>query len=403
MNARGIADSGPVDLLLCCLSTHADSCLSNKVDQSTSDDWQEVVDLADRSSLAPLLFKRLKENDARARVPADAWERLRLAYFRNAQRNTRGYHWLRPVLRRLRSSGIPVITLKGAFLAESIYGDFALRPMCDFDLMVPRAQLTRTRLILLDMGLVSHEDESIESRLSKHIPVLADSNLVVEIHWTIATPSGPVRADTAGLWNRARPSRIAGVEVLTLSPEDLLLHLCVHLACQHGLVIPKAVCDIAETIRRYRNEMNWSEVADRARRWRAAKYVGLTLHLAVGMLGAEVPDDILERLVPGGIHPRLLDAAKQAVLTGTSVRGTPPFGDELRQARERIFLPRDEMAKRYPASSESRHIYPYYALRLRDAGRSFGSRVVRQSLALVRRRERSGISALVKWLRPARP
>ncbi|UCG42939.1 MAG: nucleotidyltransferase family protein [candidate division WOR-3 bacterium] len=403
MNANGFADSGPVDLLLCCLSARADSLQSQKVQQSTADDWHEVVDLAARASLAPLLFKRLKECDARARVPADAWEQLRLAYFRSAHTNASGYHRLRPVLRRLRNSGIPVIALKGAFLAESVYGDIALRPMCDFDLMVPRAQLTRTRLILLDMGFAPQEGEEVETRRSKHIPPLADSNLIVEIHWTIATPSGPVRADTAGLWNRARPSSVAGVDVLTLSPEDFLLHLCVHFGCQHGLGIPKAVCDISETIRRFRSEIDWSQVANRARQWHAPKYVGLTLHLAVGMLGTEVPNSILERLVPGGIDQRLFDAAKEAVLTGTSVREAAPFGDELRQARERIFLSRDEMAKRYPASRESRHLYPYYALRLRDAGRSFGSRIAKQSLALVRSRERGGISALVKWLRPARP
>ena len=402
MNASALRDPGPVDLLLCCLSDRAGSCLSNESYRSTPEDWHGVAELAVNTDLAPLLFRRLKQNDARARVPADAWEQLRLGYFHNALLNTSRYHKLNPILRRLRNSGIPVIALKGAFLAESVYGDIALRPMCDFDLMVPRDQLTRTQLLLLETGFVSREDESAESCRSKHIPTLANRDLNLEIHWTIATPTGPVRVDTSGLWNRARRATVADVEVLTLSPEDLLLHLCVHLGCQHGLAIPKAVCDIAETARRFRDDMDWTEVADRAHEWHAQRYVGLTLHLAVGMLDVEVPDDVLERLVPGGIDPRLLGAAKQAVLTGTSVREAASLGDEVREARERVFLPRDEMAIRYPASREARHLYLYYAFRLRDVSRAIRSYALRRTLPLLRDRHRSARSALVKWLKPER-
>ena len=99
---------------------------------------------------------------------------------------------------------------------------------------------------------------------------------------------------------------------------------------------------------------------------------------------------------------RILEAAKRAVLSGTSVQEAVTLIDDVKLARGRIFLNRDEMAKMYPASRESRFLLPYYALRIRDAGRSVRLRFAKQSMALIRNRGGGARSALVRWLRPER-
>jgi hypothetical protein len=366
--------------------------------------------LAVNHGLAPLLFKRLKESDARAGVPADAWERLRLAYFASACRNMRLYRELRTVLRCLRSSGIKVIVLKGAYLAEAVYGDVALRPMCDVDLMVPRAELPRAQAVLLDIGGVHEQSEDIESRCRTrfHLPQVVIRDLAIELHWTIVFPTGSVTVDSTGLWDRARPATIAGVEVLALSPEDLLLHLCLHFCYLHRLAGLRPFYDIAETIHRFRGEMDWPQVAHSAREWRASRYVGLTLHLAGSVLGTGVPDDVLERLVPGGLDQRILETARQFVLAQTDYRqwmplsdalGAKSLGDKVKLPWKRVFLSRDEMAAIYPASRDSRHLYFYYALRLRDAIRSFGAHTLRRGLPVIRSRGQDRNVSLVNWLR----
>ena len=375
-----------------------------------SADWNEVADMAVEHGLAPLLFKRLKESDARAGVPAEVWERLRLAYFASAGRNMRLYRELRPVLQCLRSSGIPVIVLKGAFLAEAVYGDVALRPMRDVDLMVPRAESPRAQAILLDMGRAHQQPEDIESffRERHHLPPAVIRDLAIELHWTIASPTGPVKMDAAGLWDRAYPATVAGVEVLALSPEDLLLHLCLHFGYQHRLTGLKSLCDVAETIHRFRGEMDWAQVAHLAREWGAARYVGLTLHLARSLLDAGVPDDVLERLVPGGLDQRVLETARQSVLAQTGygpwtpffdLRGARSLGDKVKLFRKRVFLSRDEMAAIYPASRDSRHLYLYYALRLKDVMRVFWSHNLRRGLPMIRSRGQDRNVSLVNWLK----
>lgn len=420
-------------------------------------DWNEVVDLAIREHVDPLLYRRLKEADARDCVPADVWKRLRRAYFTSGDRNARLFRELRAVLERLHGSGIPVIVLKGAYLAEAVYGDVALRRMCDSDLLVPQADLARAEAVLLGMGGAQHRpsrnrigsspprhrdpdevrsqkpdvrmqksgvrslgdlggsspvaqqplDMDSDCRTTKHALPVFIGELAVELHWTIVSPTGPVRVDAAGFWNRARPALVAGVKVLSLSPEDLLLHLCLHFCYENGCVGLRYLCDIAETLRHFGSGLDWPQVVERAREWGATRHAGLALRLAGDRLDAAVPDDILKRLVPGGIDQRVLAAADEALLTQTArhhweslfrAQGARSTGEKARFLKERVFLSRDEMAAKYPASRGSRFFYFYYALRLRDGLRAYSFHALRRARLMMQKRRRERHAALYNWL-----
>jgi len=383
------------------------------------------VGVAVAVGVAPLLFKRLKTSGTLTRVPVEFRERLRLAFFGTAARNRRFYQELGLVLQRLRSAGIPAVVLKGAYLAEAAYGDAGLRPMSDVDIMVPRADLSRAHAVLLEMGGVPAEqsnqaaagpgarDDDIDPlcRKKHHLPQLVVQGLPVEIHWNIVSPTGPVSVDAAGLWSRARPARVAGVDALALSPEDQLLHLCLHFGYEHRLEGLRAFCDIAETIHRFRGEADWAQFAERAREWGASRYVGLTLLLAQSLLRAEAPENVLERLVPGGIDHRLVETARQSLLAQARYRtwlpfskllGVRPLGGKLALVMGRVFLSRDDMAAKYPASRSSGHLWWYRVLRLRDFMRVLGDYVLRRSRLAALSRGRARDVALVNWLESGR-
>jgi hypothetical protein len=384
--------------------------------------------MAVRAHVAPLLFKRLKESDARDCVPADVWKRLRHAYFASGDRNTRLCRELRTVLQRLRGSGVKVIVLKGAFLAEAVYGDVALRPMCDTDILVPRADLAKAESILLDMGGahvrrpgraapapgVQGVDTGPGHGIRRHaLPVLI-RDLAIELHWTIVSPTGPFRIDTAAIWDRAHAGTVAGVEVLSLSPEDLLLHLCLHFCYQDGCAELRHLCDIAETIHRFRDGLDWPLVTHSAREWDALRYAGLSLQLARNLLGAPVPEDTLNQLVPGDIDARLLKKAKECVLAHEKYDNWSllPFPNRLggrwtlaraKALSDTVFLRRDEMALRYPRARDSRHLWPYYILRSVDLLRNYGRATLRQGFRMLRVRERDSAPSLAGWLKSGKP
>ena len=399
--------TGAEEFLLRCLSAGRKPLAAGR---EPAADWSEVVAIADKHGITPLLYTRLKQSGAQTCVPADVWERLRRTHFASAIRSMSFSGGLRKVLQRLCSSGIKVIVLKGAYLAEVVYGDDALRPMADIDLLVPRAELSRAQAILLDMGGPHQQPDDIEwcYRLGSHLPPVAYLGLAIELHWAIALPTSPFRTDISGLWKRAHPATMVGIDVLALSSEDLLLHVCLHASSKHclgeGL---RPLCDISETIQRFRSEMDWAEVAERAREWGAARHMGLMLNLAQGMLGADVPDAVLEQLVPGGIDERIFEAARESVLARTGYRqwvplldllGVESIGDKARLLWDRVFLSRGEMGETYPASRNSRHLYRYYALRIRDVIRTYSSHTLRRGRLMVQNRGRDRNAALVNWL-----
>ena len=77
-----------------------------------------------------------------------------------------------------------------------------------------------------------------------------------------------------------------------LSPEDLLLHLCLHASFTHRFRVGLRACwDILETVNHYGQAIDWDLVVRRAQAWGIGRYVYLTLRLVRDLLGAGDPAD----------------------------------------------------------------------------------------------------------------
>src|SRR5262245_37865064 len=79
---------------------------------------------------------------------------------------------------------------------------------------------------------------------------------------------GVVRVDQDGLWRRARPFALAEGRSLALCPEDMLLHLVLHLTLGSDFARVLWYADIDALIRRYANDLDWARIVDEAARWR---------------------------------------------------------------------------------------------------------------------------------------
>jgi hypothetical protein len=339
------------------------------------------VKLAYDSGLAPLLYRRLKSTSRQTEVPAEAWQKLRLAYLNSANKAKRRSQRLHTELRTLRDNDIPVVVLKGACLAETVYADPALRTMCDVDLLVRRTDLPRVQDALLrtDCGPQERKEAEAIHGGRKHLEPLYQDGLAIETHWTIVSPANPFRIDHAGLWDRAQPATIAGVEVLVLGTEDLLLHLCLHMAFDHAFRAgPKPLLDIAELIRVRGHAIDWPAFMTRAREWRAERYVGVAMLLAQEMAGADVPGGVLEGLAIGRLSAKVRQAARESVLRveKSSPYRVPDINELLMDKRPLVRLARISKAVFPPPQfmSETCRVKPYslrmyagYASRLGQA------------------------------------
>jgi len=283
--------------------------------------WNRLAREAARHGVAPLVHARLAGARAEGSVPGNVLQTLKVCYVRTGLENLRLLTRLAAVVHRLHAASIGVIVLKGAYLAQSIYRDPALRSMGDADILVRQADLERAAALLRSGGWSETVATAAASVVGggHQLPTFVLGGAQLELHWAIEDDASPFSIDGDGLWSRAVKTEVGGAAALALSAEDLLLHLCLHTAYGHGWLQFESglrpLCDIAACLRHFGDRLDWSIVVARARAWRIHPSVWLTLVLVRELLQASVPQHALDRLVPGrGGDRMLVEAAIELVL-----------------------------------------------------------------------------------------
>ena len=406
------------DLLLHCLRTAPDEAGDGALDTLSPFDWEGLIEASARYGVAPLLYHRLRTRCLGTPVPASVVARLRHLYLHSAGRNVRLYHEFGKALRLLRHARIPVIVLKGAYLAERVYGNIALRPMGDLDILVHKDDLVRVEESLLGIGYAPAEchRKAAESNC-EFVYGLPHEGLSVEVHWNFLPSVYRFTIDTDELWERSRQAVIAGVEVSVLCPEDLLLHLCLHTSAKHLFAMGlKSLCDIVETIRHCGKAIDWKKLHSLSEQWGETHCVYLTFRLARELLGAAVPDDLMNAITPGDFDERFMVLAQKRIFAyeqwmsdGLSLSpnvaglwGSTGLLDKGALFLRRACPRREEVARMYPAPEDSMQIYFYYLVRMKDLLLRHGRQMWRlmrgdEELQAVARRE-NDLAPLKDWL-----
>jgi hypothetical protein len=385
-------------------------------------DWDGVATRACAHGVAPLLYGRLQGQGLVAPLPPRVLETLQSAYYRNAARNTLLFRVVREVLQACRRQGLGVIALKGAALAETAYPHRAARPMSDIDLLVRPEAVAAADEALSASGyrFVGHGRprdywRARHYHLTFRPPHEAVLDATIELHWAIERQSRLPGMDMEGLWQRAVPAIIAGVEAHVLAPEDQVLHLCLHL-CRHagspamdgGLSWRlRAFCDLAAVLDRAGPGLDWQALVQRARAWGVASYLYVPLALTQELLGAAIPAAALEALAPPGFDRRLLAWARDELLEDPGplfpdlVRlwGGPTLAQRAAVVRKVLSPARLARSSAVPATAARR--YGSYPRRLADLVRRYGPllwRLARRDPGLTAQAERK--AHLAAWLAP---
>lgn len=323
--------------------------------------------------VGPTLRHRLLSPGFRSTLPFQIGQTASASQRHTAMANMGIHSDFRRVVLALHERAIPVIALKGLHLLSLVYGDLALRATGDIDLLVPAKDLIGAGAVLAKLGYAPLTAYHISGPYPfQHLPrFMKDGATPVEIHWHIVSRDSALLIDIKEVWDRAVQARIAGVDVLVFSPEDLLLHLCVHATYSHLCEFSaRPWCDLAETIRRHSESLEWNELAARAGRWHCRRGTYLALRLAKDLVGAAIPSDLLESLKPIDFDERILSLAmsqrhRDAGLPEPFVQAwnQPALVDRLRTYWSRVFLPRDQLIHIY---GRSRFSHLLYAFRLKQ-------------------------------------
>jgi hypothetical protein len=301
--------------LLTCLRKDAEETKIARLQGFSEKDWEDVLTAATRHRVAPILFYTLNPLLPYLNVPDGVRQKMKDIYLSSAARNMRLYRSLLKTIDIFNSNGIHVILLKGAHLAEFVYGNLALRPMSDVDILAKRHDLAKIDKLLIEEGYGSSEED--RGSPLEHLPPYTRKNAVnMEVHFHIASPPFSRRFDAAVLWDRAEKTTFQGVDVLTLGPEDLLLHLSVHTCIHHGFnngLIPYH--DLARAVEFYGEKLDWEQFLKRSREWGVDRCVYLMFALTEKMCGLSIPEPIRKEIRPDREALDALDTAEELVLT----------------------------------------------------------------------------------------
>lgn len=345
----------------------------------TPEVWVGLAELAATQQVAPLLYHKLGARGMLELAPAPTAERLAASYQANALRTMQIYRQLAEIAGIAAERAIPLVALKGVALAGPVYGNIALRPMGDIDLLAPAGQAEELYAALLEAGYKPIDAAGLGAHLPQHLPTLGRAGSVcpVELHWRLGTAEDHYHIPLDEIWASPGPLELPGCRLLGLGAEELLLYLCIHATYHHELigVGARPLCDLAQLLSVRGAELDWASLSERAGRWRCERGVALALRLAHELVGAPVPPAALEQCGAAELPAPLLAASRVQLFSAYAESAAMPAALADLAASEgpvaragalwrRIFVSREALGRQFGVSPRDPRIWGYYPLRL---------------------------------------
>jgi hypothetical protein len=280
---------------------------------------EEALTHLNRSSLKPLRYHRLTPW-LYSEVAQRGWETsitspsllqdLRRDYMLAMNLAARQSEMTFRLVQRFAERRIEVILLKGADLRHRLYRDPAARLMDDIDFLMDREDFPEAGRLLADMGFhlppgyldLAPGYWEILGKAIQYMPS-EEGDFSLDLHWEIGAllyfyrlPFAPLRQDAVPFSSRELP-------VYVLSPEDLIIYLCLNTLKDPGVPVLSQFLDLLLALTGL--AINWRTLTDRARSFRCQRPVYLLLREVAGRAPHLVPQEALAGLA--AYHPSLAE------------------------------------------------------------------------------------------------
>ncbi len=255
-------------------------------------DWDRLIRAAFRHGMLPLLHRVLVDTCPEV-IPSAILNQFQANFRSHARRALVFTAELLKCLNLLSAYGIPAMPYRGPVLAATAYGGLHLRQFVDLDVLVPKQQVQQAKDLLVSRGYRAAFDLPLAQEAAylraqaEHTLVRDAGAVIIELHWRITERYFSFALDPQRLWDRRVRVLLAGKEVWTFAPEDLLLVLCVH-GTKHLWGRLLWVCDVARMLCAYPS-MDWPWLIEEARALGSERMLQLGLFLANELLGAPLP------------------------------------------------------------------------------------------------------------------
>ena len=241
--------------------------------------WDVVHSTAKHHGVAPLVYANLRKCiPLGLDIPQDVVDRFRRSYHRNVVWKERSAERLTQALAFFRRKSIDVMLIKGAALDILVYDQPWYTVPHDVDIVIRPRRGEIPDATNAEIMQFLHRT-GIEYDYFEHHDVVMNGALPLDFH---------------KIWDDAVRIKFGGQDVFVMSPEDMLMSLCVN-SCRKRFFRLKSLCDIAETIARHPG-LKWEELTHRARAHDYNNILYTALLVTEMTLGCELPEGLLDNL-----------------------------------------------------------------------------------------------------------
>lgn len=256
-------------------------------------DWPYIFSVAESHGIAPLFFANLQQAGLQTvGVPAEICAAFQAVTYRNIAVKAGVRAKLVEIAAFCAVRAVDVMLLKGAALDQLVYSQpwFTVH---DVDLLLkPRASSPTTP-----------EERPRRAEIDRFFWSLPGFEYEFNTHHDL-TINGLLPVDFDEVWRDAQPLPVGGQQLWAMGPEDLLLAAAIN-ACRKRYFHLKALLAMASILAHYPT-LDWSRLAEKAIRYRAATILYTALLVTALTVGCALPATISRQLRVAPLKARCL-------------------------------------------------------------------------------------------------
>ncbi|MEG2786604.1 MAG: nucleotidyltransferase family protein [Romboutsia sp.] len=192
------------------------------------------------------------------------------------------------LLQYFKEKKIDIIVLKGLVI-RNLYPVPDQRTMGDADILVKKEDLNKSINLLTELGFKVEK-----GKCDHHIGFSHDYYGKVELHWKV-TRDRCFKGDSSfedSFWSDVITIKVGEAEVLALSYENELTHLCLHKAVHmtssgFGL---RQLCDLTLLVENKKYEIDWVKFLEKIKSCKIEKFTAYIFEICNKLFGMEIPN-----------------------------------------------------------------------------------------------------------------
>lgn len=263
-----------------------------KCELSTNENikWNEIIEEANEHNVKGLIYTAINNTNYIRTMDKYILDDLKKNTFFSGMYQINHIKQVAKLLEIFNKEQIKVVALKGLIVRE-FYPYPEQRTMGDADIIVKPEDLDKVIDILKRIGYTASS-----KKCTHHIEFEHKYHLDIEVHWTLGNGNffDSINSIEDNIWETCIPLNIGGSNALSLSLEDMTLHLITHMV-NHikdaGFGI-RQLCDLVVLVEKQGHLIDWRLFNKKVKECNIIKFTSVIFNICNKLFDMEIPSEI---------------------------------------------------------------------------------------------------------------